>query len=135
MTYVSWLLQDTWTDSFKSLPAAFKGHGTWCLFQCCFFMYFFFFFCYNGQQWVNEDKYQSFFFLRSPMRICVRVWSCVCSVPQFSAVGPSLIITWLLNCFLKNNVTRNSLYSWRYKRCHSRDQLIDWYRQNMHRLS
>lgn len=134
MIYVSWLLQDTWTDSFKSLPAAFKGHGTWCLFQCCFFMYFFSFLL----QWPTVSEWGEisvFFFLRSPMRICVRVWSCMCSVLWVQT--PSLIITWLLNCLKikQNNVTRNSLYSWRYKRCHSRDQLIVWYRQNMHRLS
>lgn len=91
--------------------------------------FFFFFFWYNGQRWVNEDKYQldSVFlslFLREAPCSCVSMCDCSHATVQwccwcFQPLSLSLV-----------NHTRSSSYTWRHNRCDSHDHLFDWYRQN-----
>lgn len=89
-----------------------------------------FFSWYNGQRWVNEDKYRLdiyFFvvvFARIPMQLCERVWLYLCLAT----------VQWCCCCFQPPSLNLvnqpGTPRTWRCNRCDSHDHLFDWYRQN-----
>ncbi len=123
------MLQETSTDSFKKrLPATFKSHGTWYLFQCCFYVIFFLIQWPTVSEWgqvsVRYIIFLSLFLQEAPCS-CVSVCDCTHVLPQFSGVA---VVSSPLSLNLVNQP--GTPRTWRCNRCDSHDHLFDWYRQN-----
>lgn len=101
----------------KRLPAAFKSHGTWCLFQCCFYVIFFFLIQWPtvsewGQVSVGYLHFSSLFLREAP---CSRVSVCDCThvLPQSSGVADVSSprrSTWLTNRELLAHLEMQSMW-------------------------